>query len=58
MEYLRCDTTTGMGGSQEPGILKKLHEMNDKLEEIQKVVETQGGAFPRLSFLSRMTFWR
>lgn len=38
------DTTTAITGAQEPGILKKLHETNDKLEEIQKVLESILGA--------------
>lgn len=38
------DTTTAIRGAQEPHILKKLHETNDKLEEIRKVLESILGA--------------
>jgi dynein heavy chain len=56
MEYLRRDATTAMKGAQEPDIMKKLREMFEKLEEIQKVLENflqqKRNSFPRFYFLS------
>ncbi|KAH0787434.1 dynein heavy chain 2, axonemal [Histomonas meleagridis] len=56
MEFLRRENTTALKGAQEHDIFKKLQEMNEKLEEIQKVLEsfleTKRRLFPRFYFIS------
>jgi dynein heavy chain len=50
------DVTTAMKGTQEPDIMKKLREMFEKLEEIQKVLKAflqqKRNPFSRFYFLS------
>ncbi|EAX96997.1 Dynein heavy chain family protein [Trichomonas vaginalis G3] len=56
MELLRRDSTTCFRAVKEQDIVTKLKQMNEKLEEIQKVLESflqsKRNSFPRFYFLS------
>ena len=56
MEVLRRESTTCFRALQEQDLMGKLKAMNEKLEEIQKVLEqflqTKRNSFPRFYFLS------